>query len=91
MSKPVKNSAGEKDLPQKKKKGKTTEQLMHIHMQDKNHTITAEDIENLDLKLEQPEEITDFTPNLPSEDDGKTPQNADDGKKHITPWDVIEG
>jgi hypothetical protein len=96
MTKPVKKEPGGKNTPQKKKKGQTTDQLMQMHLQDKDHTITAEDIETLDLELGHP----DRTPPppetiVPSEDDRseeeKKAAKEDLENKHITPWDVLSG
>lgn len=89
MNKPVKNNPGEKNMPQKKRKGKTTDQLMQEHLQNKDHKITGEAIESLDLKLDRPEKITDFTPNLPPKEDKETDASGDKG--HITPWNILEG
>lgn len=96
MNKPVKKEADGKNTPQKKKKGKTTNQLMHMHLQDKDHTITAEDIESLDLNLGHPQ-TTPPPPELlvPSEDDRpeeeKKAAKEELEKKQITPWDVLGG
>ena len=88
-----KKTSPEKNAPAKKKKGKTTKQLMAIHMQDKEHKITSEDIENLDLNLEHVEKDpppVDITPDdlvVPGNQDGS--KDSDDHPKHVTPWDVI--
>ncbi|NOT52295.1 MAG: hypothetical protein HOP10_13575 [Chitinophagaceae bacterium] len=96
MTNPKKANSPEKNTPQKRKKGKTTKQLMHLHLQDKAHTITAEDIETLDLNLDHP----DRTPPppeelLPSKDDRPEEEKSEDidQKEHkiTTPWDIIGG
>ena len=93
MSKSVKKTSPEKIAPAKKKSGKTTKQLMAIHMQDKEHKITAEDIENLDLNLEHVEKNpppVDVTPeDLEIPENPDAPKDDDEHKKHVTPWDVI--
>ncbi len=94
MSKPVKSEPVEKKTPPKKKNGKTTKQLMDMHMHDKNHTISAEDIENLDLNLGHPETVPPPPETiLPSEDDRpeeeKKSTNKDAENKKITPWDLL--
>jgi len=93
MSKPVKKASPDKNASPKKKKGKTTQQLMDIHMQDKNHKITTEDIEDLDLKLDHvdknpaPVDVTPEDLEVPVDPDA--PKDNEEHKKHVTPWDVI--
>jgi len=92
MNKPKKTSPGKSPAP-KKKNGKTTKQLMRIHLQDKGHKITDEDIENLDLDLDHVEKDpapVDVTPeDLVVPENPDAPKDGDEHKKHITPWDVI--
>ncbi len=96
MANPIKKNSAEKNTPQKRKKGKTTKQLMDIHLKDKNHTITDEDIRNLDLKLGHPD-TAPMPPEaiIPSADDRseeeKLPKDEDLGKKKINTWDVLGG
>ncbi len=90
-SKITKGSSGIKtgeNIPQKKKKGKTIEELKNKHMKDKNNIITEEDIGALDLSLENPDTSTSHTPDIP--DDTERPKDEDKDPKVITPWDVIK-
>jgi hypothetical protein len=95
MTKPVKKSTSGKNIPQKNKKGNTTGQLMQIHLQNKDHVITDEDIENLDLNLSHADS-TPPPPELlqPSKDERSEEEIAkakEDGDRKVTPWDVLGG
>jgi hypothetical protein len=96
MTSPSKANPPEKNTPRKGKKGKTTDQLMHQHLQDKGHTITDEDIESLDLnlghptkKLQDPEKLIPEKDDRPEEE--KKPDNGGPEHKKKSTWDVLGG
>ena len=74
-------------VSQKVLKGKTTLQIMHKHLQDKNDVITDEDFKNLRLDLDSPTGTT-HTPTIPDDDD--RPKDEDKEHEIVTPWDVID-
>jgi len=77
-----------KKVPQKRSNGKTVKQLKELHLKDKNHVITTEEIKNLDLELNTPERETSHTPDIPN--DSQRPKDEDKDSKMITPWDVVK-
>ena len=86
-----KKPAGKKDaknISPKKTKGKTVKQLRDLHLKDKNHVITNEELKNLKLELNNPDTSTAHTPDIP--DDSKRPKDEDKDPKMITPWDLIK-
>ena len=78
----------EKKNPQKRSKGKTVKQLRDLHLKNKDHIITTEEIKNLDLELNNPERETSHTPDIPN--DNQRPKDEDKDAKMITPWDVVK-
>ena len=78
----------EKRIPLKKTGAKTVKQLKDLHLKDKNHVITNEEIKNLDLNLNNPETETSHTPNIPNT--RKRPKDEDKDEKTITPWDIVK-
>ena len=77
-----------KATPAKSKKGLTTKQLRDKHLKDKDHVITDEEIENLELGLNRPDRSTSHTPNIPNSEE--RPKDEDKDKKMVTPWDVLD-
>ena len=89
MSNAVKETTGikEETTPPKKRKRTTVKELVDKHMKDKNHVITDEEINNLDLDLDHPDTETSHVPDIP--DDKNRPKDEDKDPKIITPWDTI--
>ena len=77
-----------KKLPQKRSNGKTVKQLKELHLKDKNHVITDEELKNLELNLNNPETDTSHTPDISN--NSKRPKDEDKDSKMITPWDVAK-
>lgn len=78
----------EKKTPLKRLKGKTVKQLRDIHLKDKSHVITTEEIKDLDLELNNPDASTSHTPEILN--DTERPKDEEKDEKMITPWDVID-
>ena len=78
----------EKKTSEKRSKGKTVKQLRDLHLKNKSHVITTEEIKNLDLELNKPDESTSHTPDIPN--DSERPKDEDKDPKMITPWDVMK-
>jgi len=78
----------EKKTPQKRSKGKTVKQLKDLHLKDKNHVFTTEEIKNVDLELNNPDTSTSHTPEIPN--DTERPKDEDKDEKIITPWNLVD-
>ena len=77
-----------KGFPKKKKKGMTVKQLRDIHLKDKDHVITDQEMKDLELDLTVPDTSTAHTPEIA--DDKERPKDEDKDPKIITPWDTIK-
>ncbi len=71
-----------------KKKGTTTKQLRDLHLKDKNHIVTDEEMKNLEIHTDAPDTSTSHTPDIA--DDDKRPKDEDKDPEIITPWDLIK-
>jgi hypothetical protein len=71
-----------------KKKGKTVKQLRDLHMRDRNHIITNEEMQSLELDTDNPHTNTSHTPDI--SDDSERPKDEDKDPKIITPWDLVK-
>jgi len=67
--------------------GKTTEQIVKRHLNNKDDKITKEDFENLRIDMSLPKGKAHEP--LPIEDDKERPKDADKDNTITTPWDVI--
>ena len=63
-------------------------QLKDIHMNDKSHIMTDEELKDLDLNLSHPDTSTSHTPDIPEGEE--RPKDEDKDPKKITPWDLID-
>jgi hypothetical protein len=83
-----------KKTAKKKSRGKTTSELMHRQITNKDAVITDEEFKNIDLETSDlPPQATPETGNLPRNDEVKENKSSTEGDKHkgtITPWDIIE-
>ncbi|MEQ1678097.1 MAG: hypothetical protein ABL876_15420 [Chitinophagaceae bacterium] len=70
------------------KKGSTTKQLRDLHLKDKSHIVTDEEIKNLDISINNADTSTSHTPDIA--DDDKRPKDEDKDPEIITPWDLIK-
>ncbi len=67
--------------------GKTTKQIMHRHIRDKNDVITDEDFRNLNIEPDisgDPEYQA-----LQISDDTERPKDEDKDPKLLIPWDLV--
>ncbi len=80
-------SSGENPL-KTKTKGQTAKELTDIHLHDKNHVITDDDIKNLSLDFNAPDTDTSHTPEI--ENDGDRPKDEDKDHAIVTPWNLID-
>jgi hypothetical protein len=77
-----------KNPPGKSKKKITIKQLRDKHMKDKNHVITDDEINALDLETNAPDRSSSHTPEIENTED--RPKDEDKDKKMVTPWDVLD-
>ena len=72
----------------KTKKTKTVKALRDRHLKNKDHVITDQDLQDLDLELGHPDRSSTHTPELPSK--SQRPKDEDKDPKRVTPWDLID-
>jgi len=93
MPKPIKPFLkGEKNTEnsnkqKQKKNGKTADEIVKRHLNDKDDKITNEDLENLKIDLSLPKDNAHEP--LPIKNDKERPKDADKDNTITTPWDVI--
>jgi hypothetical protein len=71
-----------------KKKGLTIKQLRDLHLKDKHHIVTDDEINNLDMDAPIPGISTSHTPAIP--DDKERPKDEDKDPEILIPWDLIQ-
>jgi len=67
--------------------GKTTQQIMHRHLLDKNDLITEEDFKNLNINPDLSHDPAHQPLQIP--DDNERPKDEDKDPKILIPWDLI--
>lgn len=75
----------EKTPSKKKSKGMTTQELTHKHLKDSKHTITDDEIRNIDIQLD-----VDTGEPLDIPDSDVRPHDIDKDHRIKTPWDVMD-
>ncbi len=74
-------------------KGKTTSELMHRQLSDKDAKITEEEFNNIVLDTgsdsEQPSPEPEVDLEIPENKEAPKNDGKDTSHKHITPWDVV--
>lgn len=90
MAKQARKQTSGDNIPQKKKKTVSAREKVRKHISDINDVISEDDIRNVTVDKKDEERTIEKKEDMLEENSKMNEGNQKEGKKSITPWDVLD-